>query len=149
MERRNFRFEYCMCVFFISFLLFQMIHSFPPPTPPLSPLSFFFSPLFFSLSFQTKKWLKKRDPPPPPPLFPRPPQIFNNLANSEAGGEQTPEPRSISIARAAYVARNIRNKCNNVHQQTLGEVMEFDSGLLVVVAKSVCHPDDHSNDNLW
>lgn len=68
---------------------------------------------------------------------------------NRGGGEQSPEPRSITIARAAYVARSIRDKCNNVHQQTLGEVMELDSGLVVVISKAICDEDDTVNDNVW
>ena len=62
---------------------------------------------------------------------------------------QTPEPRSITIARAAYVARNIRDKCHDMHHQTSREVMDPISGLVIVISKAICSATDTINDTIW
>lgn len=60
---------------------------------------------------------------------------------------QTPEPRSITIAQAACVARNIRDKCNDLYHQTSGEVMDTISGLVVVISEALCSETDPVN--IW
>ena len=63
--------------------------------------------------------------------------------------QQIPEPKSITIARAASVTRNIRDKCHDMQHQTSGEVMDPISGLVIVISKAVCSETDTINDTIW
>ena len=55
---------------------------------------------------------------------------------------QTPEPRSMTIAQAACVARNIRVKCSDLYHQTSGEVVDIISELVVVISEAICSETD-------
>ena len=47
------------------------------------------------------------------------------------------------------MARNIRDKCHDMHHQTSGEVMDPISGLVIVISKAICDAKDSVNDAIW
>lgn len=69
-------------------------------------------------------------------------------ANAKGFNTADSEPRSITIAQAAYVTRNIRDKCNDLYHQTSGEVMDIISGLVVVISEAIFSETDPVNDNI-
>lgn len=62
---------------------------------------------------------------------------------------QDPEPNAITFMQAANVAKNIREKCGDMYRQTNGEVMDDHSGLIVVIAETVCTEGDSLNDLVY